>query len=105
MDDPWVVDTRKWSEENGEGRNPLPKAKTALKYMIRHDRGVQWRSMAGHDTGSTRSSKIKYKGYMTLEKGADHSRGNEVMESYGMIGINLGLVHDWLRAMKKSKTD
>ncbi|KAJ4885706.1 hypothetical protein Rs2_35799 [Raphanus sativus] len=32
-------------------------------------------------------------------------RGNEVMESYGMIGINLGLVQDWLRAMKKSKTD
>ncbi|KAJ4874246.1 Uncharacterized protein Rs2_43815 [Raphanus sativus] len=32
-------------------------------------------------------------------------RGNEVMESYGMVGINLGLVQDWLRAMKKSKTD
>ena len=32
-------------------------------------------------------------------------RGNEVMEPYGMIGINLGLVQDWLRAMKKSKTD
>ncbi|KAJ4871780.1 hypothetical protein Rs2_46575 [Raphanus sativus] len=32
-------------------------------------------------------------------------RGNEVRESYGMIGINLGLVQDWLRAIKISKTD
>ncbi|KAJ4906169.1 Uncharacterized protein Rs2_09827 [Raphanus sativus] len=46
MHDPWVVfdhglthsrlplclrDTRKWSEENGEGRTPLTKACTALK--------------------------------------------------------------------------
>ncbi|KAJ4889245.1 Uncharacterized protein Rs2_28993 [Raphanus sativus] len=106
MHDPWVC--RNWfhrSSMEGILGTTMVGSYHYWRYMIRLGRGVQWRSMARHDTGSTRSIKIKYKGYKTFRKGADHSRGNEVMESYGMIGINLGLVQDWLRAMKKSKTD